>query len=112
MLMEDDSLRWYYFRAAVGHFYEVAKHLDETENVPEVKTFVASLPQPAREAHDKVLALFRPHKALISNLRNSVFDYPSMMNPQQPGVLRASRPLPAVLRMAAKPRIPRPPGAT
>ncbi len=98
---DDDSPRWYYFRAAVGHFYEVAKHLDETESVPEVKKFVASLPQPACEAHGKVLALFRTHKALISNLRNSVFHYPSMMNPRQPGVLRSSRPLPAILRMAA-----------
>lgn len=98
---DDDSLRWYFFRAAAGHFYEAAKHLDETENVPEIKTFVASLPQPAREAHERVLALFRPHKTLISNLRNSVFHYPSMMNPQQPGVLRTARRLPAILRMAA-----------
>jgi hypothetical protein len=30
---EDDSLRWYYFRPAVGHFYEAAKHLDETEDL-------------------------------------------------------------------------------
>lgn len=98
---EDESLRWYFFRAAVGHFYEVAKHLDETENVPEIKTFVESLPQPAREAHARVLALFRPQKAQISNLRNSIFHYPSMMNPQQPGTLRASRSLRAILRLAA-----------
>lgn len=98
---EDDSLRWYFSRAAIGHFYEAAKHLDETEGVPEIKNFVASLPRPAREAYERLLALFRPNRAQISKLRNLVFHYPSMMNPQQHDVLRASRSLPPILRMAA-----------
>jgi hypothetical protein len=98
---DDDFLRWYYFRAAVGHFYEVAKHLDETEHVAEVKAFVNSLPQPPRDSYAKVLAVFRQDKAHISNLRNSVFHYPSMMNSQRPGVLLTARALPKVLRSAA-----------
>jgi hypothetical protein len=31
---EENPLRGYFHRAVVGHFYEAAKHLDETENVP------------------------------------------------------------------------------
>ena len=98
---EDDSVRWYFFRAAAGHFFEVGKHLDETSNVPEVKAFVASLPQPAREAYGNVLEVFRTHSAQISKLRQSAFHYPSMMNPEKPDVLRVSRPLPAILDKAA-----------
>ena len=98
---EDDSLRWYFSRAAIGHFYEAAKHLDETEGVQEIKNFVASLPKPAREAYERVLALFRPNRKKMAKLRNLVFHYPSMMNREQPDVLRASRSLPPILRKAA-----------
>ena len=99
---EDDSLRWYFFRAAVGHFYEVAKHMEDTEALPEIQTFVASLPQPARVSYEKVLSLFKDNKAQLSNMRNVVFHYPSLMNPQQRGELRANRDLPTILQQVAE----------
>lgn len=99
---DDDSLRWYFFRAAVGHFYEVARQLEDTEGLPEVQAFVASLPQPARESYEKVLSLFKANKAQLSNMRNAVFHYPSLMNPQKRDELRANRDLPIILRAVAK----------
>ncbi len=59
---DDDSLRWYYFRAAAGHFHEVAKHLDETQRVPEVDEFAYSFAPSDLNAIQKHLwAESRPH---------------------------------------------------
>lgn len=99
---DDDSLRWYFFRAAVGHFYEVARQLEDTEDLPEVQAFIASLPQPARESYKKVLSLFKANKAQLSNMRNAVFHYPSLMNPQKRDELRANHDLPVILREVAE----------
>src|SRR5712692_2655204 len=35
---------FYLLRLSLGHFHEAAKYLDETEAIPELKTYVESLP--------------------------------------------------------------------
>lgn len=98
---KDPRVQWYHFRARVAHFYEVSKHLEETAELSVVKEFIASLPEPAQTAYETVLTIFKKDKALLSNVRQSVFHYPSLMDPGKPKVLRSNRLLPPVLRRVA-----------
>jgi hypothetical protein len=83
---------FYWLRLAIAHFYEVAKYLDDTSEVDEVRAFIATLSPEAQEAYATCLARYREHETPAVRLRNqSAFHYP----PLQPG--RANRPMRKVL---------------
>src|SRR5438477_3962211 len=63
----DARVQWYYFRARIGHFYEIAKHLEETADLPIIKAFIESLPDGAQASYRSVLEIFSREKTKISN---------------------------------------------
>lgn len=98
---DEEHLMLHWFRLAVAHFHEVGKHLHETRNVQEIRTFVRSLPQPTQARYDAVLDIYTRRKRALGNIRNGTFHYPSLMEWHNPQTIRQKRDLNAVLRASA-----------
>lgn len=94
----DEQLMLHWFRLAVAHFNEVGKHLQETRNVPEIRTFVRSLPTATQARYGTVIDTYTRRKKALSNIRNGTFHYPSLMHWQNPQTVRQKRELNGVLR--------------
>jgi hypothetical protein len=95
--VSDPRAQWYYFRGQAAHFYEIAKHLHDTAELPEIKAFVGSLPERAQEAYGVVVRIFKAEKPLLRNLRQTAFHYPSLLNPERSTAPHSRRALQSVL---------------
>jgi hypothetical protein len=98
----EEHLMLHWFRLAVAHFHEVGKHLQETRNVPEIRTFIRSLPQPTQARYAIVLDTYKRRKRALGNIRNGTFHYPSLMEWRSPQTIRQKRDLNGVLRASAR----------
>lgn len=70
---------FYWLRLAIAHFFEAAKFLDETAEVPEVKAFVGALPDEAQAHYRTCLEKYRAQETPVQRLRNqAMFHYPRL----------------------------------
>ena len=85
----------YLLRISLGHFHEAAKFLDETKSIPEVKSYLNSLPKRARDLHADCLRRYCERLGVLGPIRNlSAFHYPELK--VKPGSNR-KRPMERVL---------------
>jgi hypothetical protein len=87
------AFRYFYLlRLALGHFHEAAKYLDETETIPEVKAYVASLPGDVQAHYADCLLRYRERRGFLAQVRNlSAFHYPELKirpSAQRPRVMQ------------------------
>lgn len=83
---------FYWLRLAIAHFYEAAKYLDESAEVDEVKSFVATLPTDAQERYETCLERYREQQTPTQRLRNQAAFHYARLQPT-----RQNRPMKKVL---------------
>lgn len=70
---------FYLLRISLSHFHEAAKFLDETKAIPDVRSYVDSLPKRTREHYADCLHRYRERKGVLGPIRNlSAFHYPEL----------------------------------
>lgn len=72
--------RWFYWlRLTISHFGEAASYLERTQDVPQVATFVARLPEHAQAHYTDCLERYARNEATIKRIRNDAgFHYPAL----------------------------------
>ncbi len=93
--------RWFYWlRLVIAHFDEAAKFLAASDEVLEVREFIASLPAEVRAHHRDCLERFERRLSEIEQIRNEVgFHYPPV---KRRAGQRKKQPVRAILAALAK----------
>jgi hypothetical protein len=93
--LEDDQEKpdkhFYWNRLALSHFTEAALFLHDTVDIVEVRSFVESLSEDARDKHAECLTIFDEYRGRLFDVRNkATFHYPEL-RPMDPHAARPVR---------------------
>ena len=84
---EPSSEGIYFFRLVASHYREAVKFIEDADSLPEVRAFIASLPQGLQNQYSSVLTTFQPFhgsfvERVLKPLRDKLFHYP-LVNSQE-----------------------------
>ncbi len=65
----------YWLRLGVAHFFEAAKLLKRGKDIPQVSSYVATLPADVRANYDRAISIYDEHHEQLKMMRDVLFHY-------------------------------------